>query len=62
MFSNLNLKTYKIVECGPGMYKGKIPASNGYCNYFGGTDACVPCEEGTEKLGFGNSKDLCVKP
>ena len=44
------------------MYKGKIPATNVYCKVFnGGTDACVPCEEGTEKLGFGNSKDLCVK-
>ena len=42
------------------MYKGKIPATNTYCEINGGTDACVPCEDGTEKLGLGNSKDLCV--
>ena len=44
------------------MYKGKIPSTNNYCKYINdGNDACVPCPEGTEKLGFGNSKDLCVK-
>ena len=44
------------------MYKGKIPATNYLCLAFNkGNDECVPCPEGTEKLGFGNSKDLCVK-
>ena len=57
----LNLWFIQIAECGPGKYKGKIAATNAYCQYHGGTDACVPCEDGTEKLGFGNSKDFCVK-
>ena len=52
---------FEILECEPGMYKTKLPLTDGYCNVNGGTDRCVPCEDGTEKLGFGNSKDLCVK-
>ena len=52
---------FEILECGPGMYKTKIPATNAICEFLGGTtDACVPCDEGTEKLGFGDSRDLCV--
>ena len=43
------------------MFKGKIlPGTNVYCKYLNsGTDACVPCEDGTEKLGWGDDKDLC---
>ena len=51
------LKFYWITECGPGKYKGKIAATNAYCQ---ARDACVTCPGQTVKTGYGNSQSLCV--
>ena len=49
----------KYTECGPGMYKGKVPTSlDWFCTE---RDACVPCNGTTKKSVSGDDQALCTE-
>ena len=47
-----------LIECGPGLYKGRKHVSNRFCP--GGVDACVPCPDGQIKSVSGDDPTLCL--
>ena len=49
-------------ECGPGRYKGRVPAANDQCMHILGTnekDACVLCSGNKIKSVSGDDPALC---